>query len=242
MKIGGLLVALVAATCVAQQQSESTAIVPFVGCPSDGQLGPQPAPHGRARLVHVSAESAKHLAYFRGPDGIGVLGPRGWHCFENYGSNGRSLYVSPSPIGSQQLVGDTWKGFSGPAIQLSYSQGDTSGRFEVAKIAARVFPAFSSYVSDVESQGITPQFARGPFPRDIVAYRNKRLLEFTTPPHSEGLGTQSRLSANDSAIQGFAMLVGEEPSLIHLSLRLPPELASLAPVIIREAERAQAFK
>ena len=40
-----------------------------------------------------------------------------------------------------------------PAIQLSYSIGDTSGRFEVARIVARVFPKYQGYVQHVIAEG-----------------------------------------------------------------------------------------
>ena len=86
----------------------------------------------------ISAASAQRLAYYKAQYGLGVLAPRGWHCFSTYGSNGSSLFISPDAIDSKALFSDDWKGFSGQAIQISYSSGGTSGRFEVAKVIARV--------------------------------------------------------------------------------------------------------
>ena len=61
-------------------------------------------------------------------------------------------------------------------------------------------------------------------------------MEFETPPLTEGLGTQSRLKSADP-IRGMAMLVGEEPDLVYLALRLSPGMDDLAPLIIQQAER-----
>jgi hypothetical protein len=74
--------------------------------------------------------------------GLGVLAPRGWHCFSTYGSNGSNLFVSPVPIDGKALFSADWKGFMGDVVQLSVMDGGTSGRFEVAKVVARVFPAY----------------------------------------------------------------------------------------------------
>ena len=38
-------------------------------------------------------------------------------------------------------------------------------------------------------------------------------------------------------IRGMAMLVGEEPDLVYLALRLSPGMDDLAPLIIQQAER-----
>jgi hypothetical protein len=73
-------------------------LVPFVGCKSDGQVGPVKAPSGRSKMMAIPAEAAQRLAYYKAEEGVGVLAPRGGHCFETYGSNGATLYVSPDPI------------------------------------------------------------------------------------------------------------------------------------------------
>jgi hypothetical protein len=107
------------------QPGGETAQVPFVGCASDGQLGPVKAPEGNAKSVVVSLGAARRLAYYEAEDGIGVLAPRGWHCFGAYGSNGATLYIAPDPISSSDLLSQDQKGFAGPAIQVSYMSGDT---------------------------------------------------------------------------------------------------------------------
>ena len=72
--------------------------VPFVGCPSDGQAGPVPAPRGKSKSVRIDAKAAQQLAYYESTQHFGVLAPRGWHCFGTYGSDGNSLFVSLEAI------------------------------------------------------------------------------------------------------------------------------------------------
>lgn len=118
----------------------------FVGCASDGQVGPLEAPSAKSKVMAISAGAAERLAYYKAEYGVGVLAPRGWHCFGTYGSNGATLYVSPDPINAADLLSTSWKGFAGPAIQISVAEGGTSGRFEVAKTIARVFPKHKAFV------------------------------------------------------------------------------------------------
>ena len=45
-------------------------------------------------------------------------------------------------------------------------------------------------------------------PETLARYRTKDLVEYQTPPQTEGLGTRSRLLKNTDPIRGVAMLVG----------------------------------
>lgn len=214
--------------------------VPFVGCKSDGQVGPLKAPVGKSMVVSISTEAAEKLAYYKAEDGFGVLAPRGWYCFGTYGSNGETLYVSPGPIrGDEVLSAEKWKGFSGPAIEASRQIGDTSGRFEVAKAIARVFPAHDAFVRKVIEERIEPAsaFPLGPYPKDKLTYRSKSIVEYETPADTTGLGTQSSLLKNADPIRGVAILVGQVPDLVYLAVRLPPEARDLAPIIVQQVER-----
>jgi hypothetical protein len=214
--------------------------VPFVGCESDGQQGPQPAPKRPPKLVHISKVSAQRLAYYAAEDGLGVLAPRGWFCFGTYGSNGSSIYVSPQPITSSMFFSDTpeWKGLDGPAIQLSDMSGSTSGRFSVARMIARVFPAHHKFVRDVIAEGLEPakDFPFGPYPNDKLTYKGKEIVEYETPARMDGLGTDSWLLKNDSSIRGVALLVGADTDCYHLSARLQSDLVSLTPSIVHQVE------
>ena len=219
---------------------KSLSQVPFVGCKSDGQAGPLEAPRGKSKAVPITADIAGRLAYYKAEQGRGVLAPRGWYCFETYGSSGGNLYVAPQPIDPKAVFSDAWPGFAGPAIQLSGIDGGTSGRFGVAHIIARVFPAHRTFVRRIMNEGIDPSssFHFGPYPQDQLTYKTKEIVEYETPANAEGLGTNSRLKRNDSPIRGVAILLGpsSEPSLSLLSARLPPNLSSLTATIIQQVE------
>ena len=222
---------------------QNVATVPFVGCKSDGQVGPLKAPSGKSKALSISTEMAQRLAYYKAEEGLGILAPRGWYCFATYGSNGSNLYVSPQPISSSGLFSDSWKGFTGPVIQLSVSVGDTSGRFEVAKTIARVFPAHKDFVQQVIAEGIEPasSFQLEPFPADKLNYRSKEIVEYETPANAKGIGTASILLTNSSPIRGVAILSGETPDLLFLAIRFSPNQSDLSATIIQcfESEAAQ---
>lgn len=221
------------------QGKSAVALVPFVGCEADGQGGPVDPPSGRVKDLPIPAALARRLAYYKMEYGAGVLAPRCWHCFGTYGSNGATLYVSPDPIKTADLFSTSWQGFAGPVIQMSFENGDTSGRFAVAKTIARVFPAHKAFVEGVIAEGIesASSFPYGPYPADTLKYRSKDVVEFVTPARTEGLGTASRLQKNDSSISGVAILIGEEPNLLKVCVRLPSGLSDLTQFIIQQAER-----
>jgi hypothetical protein len=108
-------------------------------------------------------------------------------------------------------------------VQLSISVGDTSGRFEVAAIIARVFPAHQAFVRDVIAEGIEPasSFPSGPYPKDKLSYKTNELVEYETPAQIDGLGTCSRLQKNTEPIRGVEILSGEQLDLLSLSLAAP---------------------
>ncbi len=83
--------------------------------------------------------------------------------------------MSPDPIDSKTLLSLDWKGFTGQAVQISVFSGGTSGRFQVAKIVARVFPAYKAFAQNVIAEGIEPasDFPFGPYPSDKLTYRGK---------------------------------------------------------------------
>jgi hypothetical protein len=124
-------------------------------------------------------------------------------------------------------------------IAVSYNWGGTSGRFEVARIVARVFPVYKAFVTGVRTKFDEPAgaYTFGPYPEDTLTYKSNRVVEYTTPPQTEGLGTQSRLSRNGSPIAGVAMLIGDAPDLLLLAVRLPGNLRGLTPAIVHQVER-----
>jgi hypothetical protein len=220
------------------------ASIPFVGCPSDGQVGPLKAPSGNGPNISAPPELAKQLAYYKSKTSPLVLGPRGWSCFGVYGSNGDVLYISPSPIsGSNALANDGSGGFTGAAIEVAVRFGGTSGRYDVAKLINRVFPSHKDFATRVIGDGFAPasDFPSGPYPQDKLTYKSNEVVEFATPAHTDGLGTDSFLRQNDSPISGVVILVekaGEAPDSWYLALRLPLEFENLSQIIIQQLERA----
>jgi hypothetical protein len=219
--------------------------VPFVGCKSDGQAGYRPAPRGKSLTFPISSEQAKQLAFYQAADeGPGVLAPRGWHCYDVYGSNGGALYIAPQAITADQYSGEAG-GFIGPAVEVQGEVGDTSGREAVARAIARVFPSHKAFVRQVIEIGspyAPNDFPFGPYPDDKLTYRSNEMVEFQTPGNTNGLGTSFRLKKNDSPISGVAILLVDPrdatPDLLQLSVRLPRPLAGLTPIIIQQFERS----
>jgi len=210
--------------------------VPFVGCASDGQTGPRPAPR-RATVPAVPAAAAPSLAYYASAD-LGVFAPRGWHCFGLYGSNGSSLIVTPERLGSRELLSGELRPH-GPAVQIGLSIGDTSGRFEVARIIARAFPAHMDFARRVAAEGIGDPLPSGPYPTDHMVRLSATAVGYTTPAGHEGLGTDSRLTAADRPIDGLAILATNDGmALIKVDVRLPAAQARLAtPILNAELRR-----
>jgi hypothetical protein len=215
--------------------------VPFVGCPSDGQVGPKPAPKAASMVVRLKSLEAKMLAYYEAEVAGGVLAPRGWHGFGSYGTSGSSLTVTPHAL---KTLADVFAGEKGPAIAVHDISGEMSGRFAVAQVLARIFPTQIKLAESVIKEGTRPEsdFPSGPYPKDKLTYRSDRVVEFRTPPHSEGLGTQFGFTPNDEPVNGVAIiLLGESPddtpSLELLLVRLKQENELLASVIIQQFER-----
>lgn len=215
--------------------------VPFVGCPADGQQGPQAAPKGAPYRVDLAPAAAARLAFY-GTQEIGVLGPRGWHCAVLYGSSGSLLFVSPRPMKPADFLSAQSKKVGGPFIQVGFSFGGTSGRSEVAAMIARYFPYRADFLRTVveleKSFGMSPSYPAGAFPKDKKVARQKNIVEYVTPPFTEGLGTHSRLKPDAEPIYAAAMLDSdEEPNVLTVAVRLPQPDAGLAWTIIRDLER-----
>jgi hypothetical protein len=187
-----------------------------------------------AAWAHASASNAS---------GQGVLGPKGWDCFGTYGSSGSQLFVVPQRMGDNIL--DRFQRLkNGPAIIKSISIGDTSGRFAVAHIAARLFPAARKFVETVRGEGIdsgeTYKFVS--WPEDHIEYLAEFVVSFTTSRGRSGAGTESGLTPNSDPISGLIMANGigdnidhsgdaDSPYLSMLTVRLPESDADVYPAI-----------
>jgi hypothetical protein len=211
-----------------------TVRVPFVGCESSSQTGFLKAPKGATRAIQGDARMIRELAHYEAANGLSVLAPKGWQCFGTSGSSGAELLVLSRPITAAD-----WSRTTSPAVHVEDLSGETSGRFEVAEVIARVFPARRAFVQGVLAMFDLPAstYTYGPYPDDKLIVRNDRLVQFQTPPRAEGLGTMSRLKANDDPIDGVATLEGKTPDLLMLRVRLPRELRTLTSIIIDQVQR-----
>ncbi len=210
--------------------------VPFGGCPSDGQQGPVAAPKGQPKALAIDAAAANALAWYQARYTEGALAPRGWKCFSFYGSSGATLTIAPTG-----KLDDQSQAIAGPAVVLANDLGGTSGRFTVAKIAARVFAQpEKTFVDSVIAEGIEPKsnFPSGPYPTDTLTYKAPTLVEFATPAGKVGLGTADGLAVGATPVIGVAKLVAsaDGPDLYLLSVRLPAAEAHLGPAIVGAAE------
>ena len=238
LAVGGLCL------CSAQEKAKSNTArvtVPFVGCKSDGQAGPVDAPTEAEMVVQIDPKMAQKLAYYKAATSSGVLAPRGWYCFGTYDAGGDSTFVTPDPIDTGHFFLGARRTLTGAAIDVDHLYGGTSGRSLVARVIARVFPGYKSFVDGVIEMFdfLAKEMVFGPYPSDKLIYRSDRLVEYRTPPRSEGLGTMSsRLQPNNRAIGGFAALLGELPfvDVLLVSVRLPPEMISLEGAIVEQLE------
>jgi hypothetical protein len=86
-------------------------------------------------------------------------------------------------------------------VQATLLYGGTSGRFFVAALVKRVFPAFRWYAAELENglhlmeEPFDP-LPSGPSPHDTLVFRSDRTVEYTPAP-AQCLGTLSRLSNPD---------------------------------------------
>jgi hypothetical protein len=203
---------------------------PLVRCPGDGQAGPI-SPPARARTPDLPHGLARRLAFYRSRD-LGVLAPRGWHCFSLYGSDGAILAVSPNDLGRPPLVA----GFRlrGRGVVVRFSYGETSGRFEVARAIFQLFPAYRGFARRVAAEDIAWPGLRAPLARtDRIVRRGPAMVDFSTPAHRLGLGTEGRLSPNAEPVTGSVRLVrASSPNLLHLDMRLGPNMAAQRTAIL----------
>ena len=228
----------------------ASATIPFVRCPSDGQAGPAPAPKAKSISTTLPARFTSRLAIYQSANDLGILAPRGWHCANLYGANGWFTVISQELVTPSSLLGKDGlkpKRLRGSAIQLSFSNGETSGRFEVARLIARYFPDHRSMLQSVIAEKIRPasDFPSGAYKDDQLVSQKADRVEVLTPPGREGLGTMSRLAASSRPIHGVAALIepdesGHSYSSLVIVLRLSRDQEELAPVILSWAERIYA--
>jgi hypothetical protein len=233
---------LVAATiaCAAASSAEPGVEVPFVGCPGDGQMGRQAPPTGGNTPRLASRELSARLAYYSDSFGSGVLAPRGWHCASLHGSNGGTLLVTPDSETARLFLNPLQETKAALGVQLRHRYGGTSGRFAVAEMIARHFPAYMDFARQVASEWEMDPLPAGPYPADEFRVVSPSEIEFTTPAGASGLGTErSRFGMGETPIHGIVILYpDEEMDLVQLTYRLPASDQDLAQPIIAEVRRS----
>lgn len=197
-----------------------------------------PAPAKPNQAVRMPVGVSRLLAYYQADRGPGILAPRGWSCVGLSGSGGSFLFVVPQQLDASVLLHAERFRLSGYVVAVHLADGESSGRFEVAQVIARVFPAHKAFVDGViyAFDFFAPEVTWGPYPGDKLHYLSGGVVEYSTPPNSEGLGTQSPLKPNDQPIVGAAILQGQTPDLVLLSMRLPPKAAAATTEIIKQME------
>jgi hypothetical protein len=112
---------------------------------------------------------------------------------------------------------------------------ETSGRFDVATIIARVFPAHRDFVLRLPAEELPPNFSfpSGPYPKDKLSYKSTEVVEYETPAQTDGLGTYFGLQKNAEPIRREAMLVSPALNLALVAVRLPANLRDLTPAIVQ---------
>ncbi|HEY0027133.1 MAG TPA: hypothetical protein VGC35_04630 [Allosphingosinicella sp.] len=213
----------------------TAAEVPFVGCASDGQVGPVAAPT-RGEVDHLPEAAAPGLAYY-GTRSLGALAPSGWHCFALSGSGGEYLLITPERHGSADLLGRAKGTTKGPAVAVGVTYGFTSGRFEVARSIARFFPRHGDFVREVQALDTdTAPLPSRPDPGDAVTRLGDEAIAFTTPAGKKGLGTKHFLLPARDPISGLVLLLPQEDmSMLELSVRLPRKDKALERAILEGA-------
>lgn len=234
MRMALLRAAVTVAWCGWMAPRVQQETVPFVGCPSDGQMGPIAAPTGAPKVVALDAATAREIAYYSGDGGPAAFAPRGWYCQVSYGSSGSTIYVTPSPIDSMRAQRPKT---AGSAVEVEFLDGGTSGRFGVARFASRLFPRVAAtFIQEVKSRDpeTASDIAWVAHDVDSVTYSDSLTAEFTTPANQTGLGTAYNFGPSPDAIRGVAVLApSSDWGLTIVRVRLGPGMSRIESAILK---------
>jgi hypothetical protein len=210
--------------------------IPVTGCPTDGFMGPEPAPADSAASVKLNHAMASRLAYYAATNGQRVIAPRGWHCQQRVAASLSELIVAPGAI---ETGGSRSPSVAGYGVSLTLFYGGTSGRFEVAKYAEQLFPgAAKTFVSRVRSElNELPIMAwkTEHYRFDVYSRPSPTALEFKTPGNREGMGTTGVLAKSAEDVRGTVLLSdpdSDEPDLTILRARLPEDMRALEDAVL----------
>jgi hypothetical protein len=207
--------------------------IPFIGCTESGPTvddGSWTAPVGKPLVTNLAPSVAAHLAVYAS-NWSAVLAPRGWACRSQVTPlKGVAMIVTPevAKAGPMDIL-------SGPAV---IAWNDQSGA-TVAAYAGRYFPdhlaplAANETVGGSGSASLVPRYAT-----DSIRYRGDLVLEYLTPAHHAGLGSQTSLpggSLPDLPSYGLLALSNlprGEGGIVDITVRLPADLGYLQKDII----------
>jgi hypothetical protein len=206
--------------------------IPAAPCLTTGMTGETGLPNlPMAFTLKVPAQLASKLAYYKGTGATGVLGPRGWTCRQYFGSSGSRLKIAPTGGAFEEDAKyENSIKYSGELIERSLSIGDTSGRSEVARVAARIFPVVNDFVDQLREQGIIDKSV-DPLPGDTYFYLSPTVAIFRTERDDEGIAGR----ATGAPMLGLAYLMkepGQAPDLTLLKARLGTANSDLVPIIL----------
>jgi hypothetical protein len=209
--------------------------VPLVACsPEEPKVK---ATHPTDQSIHVPLDQQAEalLSYYKAADVPGVYAPKGWHCTVWNGFNGRILLVTPQHIAPPYFP---LPGITGAAVMIQSTQGESSGRFHVAIVAAELFPVVGrEFIKSVRQEHLISDssFDAEHYPDDQLQYLSDRFVQYTTPPNRSGLGTEGILDMSDLPVRGLTILnpQTEAISLTEVRVRLPTELNLVADSILR---------
>lgn len=230
--------AFVLLTATASGASHRSVPVPFVGCPSGGQLGLQPAP--RKREAHsADGKVAAKLAYYSDGE-LGVLGPRGWHCSTVSGSSGAAILVVPDRQTADLFRRLKAPQIRGPFVWAADYPGGTSGRTAVMEAIARYFPMRRGFIRRMRRFDLVfAPLPTGPFRYDLISRRTANSVRFVTPAWRRGEATGDMIVPSARRIEGIRALVGpkDEPDLWAVDVRLPSSQADVVSAILTDRSR-----
>jgi hypothetical protein len=118
------------------------------------------------------------------------------------------LVVSPQPIDVRSAG---WKPLEGPIVEIDNITSGASRQYDVAGIAARVLPKYRAIALEALQDFDLP-VPTVPYPKDILRYPRKGVVEYVTPAYTEGLGTKAFVKSGSSPIAG-AVIVDDEPAI-----------------------------
>jgi hypothetical protein len=205
--------------------------IPAAPCLTTTMVGETSLPAVPATLVMKAPfQLADRLAYYKGNGPKGLMGPRGWTCRQYLGSGGSVLKIAPTGSAFQEDARyDSNFPYSGDVIERDFSIGASSGRFDVARVAAHIFPVINNFVDQVKAEGA--DINGDPLPGDTYFYLSPTVVAFRTEPDDEGIAGK----ATGGAILGLAYLTKEpagQPNLTLLKARLGAASADLVPIIL----------